>query len=131
VDKLTNADRLPVVLAMTCLSSSFQQPARSGTTLDERLFVHPDGGAAAVWGPTGLGVSYGHESLQRGFYQTLWATSPTTPTLGMLTMAGYTELFTRGVCCQESLWTFVLFGDPLTQVHVSEAYSNYLPIVQR
>jgi hypothetical protein len=71
VDALTNGDRLPIVLEMTCLTSAFQQPAYSGTTLDERLVLHPHGGAVATWGPTGLGIVHGHDALQRGFYRAL------------------------------------------------------------
>lgn len=119
VDTLTNGDRLPVVLAMTCVSSLFQKPANSGTTIDERMVLHPNGGAVAVWGPTGRGVSYGHGLLQKGFYQQLWdAASPGRAPVGLLAQAGYMELFLRGNCCQSTLRTYVVLGDPLTQVRV-------------
>lgn len=129
-DSLSNGERLPVVLAMTCLSSAFHQPARRPTTIDERLLLSNTGGAVAVWGPTGLGVAHGHDALQRGFYQALWAASGQAA-VGGLVQAGYVELFERGNCCQDALRTFVLLGDPLTQMRMAEARSLYLPLIQR
>ncbi|NTU83410.1 MAG: hypothetical protein HGA45_29245, partial [Chloroflexales bacterium] len=109
VDTLTNGGNLPVVLSMSCMTSSFQIPAFSGTSIDERLVARADGGAIAAWGSTGLGVLYGHDALQRGFYKALWA-APGQATLGALTMAGYLELFATQSCCQESVRTFALLG---------------------
>ncbi|HEY0735683.1 MAG TPA: C25 family cysteine peptidase, partial [Herpetosiphonaceae bacterium] len=85
VDALANEDRQPIVLEMTCLTSAFQQPAYSGTTIDERLVLHPAGGAIATWDPTGLGIAHGHDALQRGFYRALWSKPAGTATLGELT----------------------------------------------
>ncbi|NJP07664.1 MAG: hypothetical protein HC837_19620 [Chloroflexaceae bacterium] len=130
-NKLTNGERLPIVLAMTCLSSSFHQPAISGTTIDERMVLQPNGGAVALWGPTGLGVAYGHDLLQHGFYHTLWHRPSIAPYLGNLVQAGYLELFTQGSCCQNTIQTFVLLGDPLTQAQVSVTRHIFLPMVQR
>jgi hypothetical protein len=130
-DSLTNGARLPIVLAMTCLSSSFHQAAFSGTTVDERLVLHAGGGAAAVWGSTGLGVAYGHEALQRGFLAALRAAPAGRATLGDLTGAGLRELFTNGGCCQDALRTFTLLGDPLTPVRVSGAKRVYVPLAGR
>lgn len=119
VDTLTNAERLPVVLTMTCLTSSFETPAFSGTTIDERLVLHPHGGAVAVWGPTGQGVSHGHMFMQRGFYQHLWnSATPGHAVLGTLAQAGYLELLLRGNCCQSTVRTYVILGDPLTRVRI-------------
>jgi hypothetical protein len=137
VDTLTNAPGLPIFLQLTCLTGAFQQPARSGTTIDERLLLHPNGGAIATWGSSGLGVAYGHEWLQRGFYQTLWAHEGTKPTLGELTRSGYVELFTKGNCCLETIRTFALLGDPLTRPQVVGSSTSgtpgagtvYLPLV--
>ncbi len=131
VDTLTNQDRLPIVVEMTCLTSMFQQPAFSGTTIDERLLVHEGGGAVAVWGPTGLGVAYGHDTLQSGFYKAMWADDPVAKPLGALTEAGFLELFTDGLCCQENLRTFAILGDPLTVPEVRNPKRIYLPDVQR
>jgi hypothetical protein len=116
-DNLTNHGRLPIALVMSCLSSAFQKPAVSGTTIDERMVLSP-AGAVASWGSTGLGVSYGHDRLQQGFFAALWD-GATPDAVGGLTQAGYTELFVHGRCCQSAVRTFVLLGDPLTTARVS------------
>lgn len=131
VDELTNGPRLPVVLSMSCLTASFQIPAFSGTSVDERLVARPDGGAIAAWGSTGLGVAYGHDALQAGFYKALWA-APGRANLGQLTLAGHLELFATKGCCQESLRTFALLGDPLTVPQVrSDLSLVHLPLARR
>lgn len=130
-DDLTNGGRIPIVLSMTCLTSAFHQPSFSGTTIDERLLLHANGGAVAVWGPTGLGVVHGHDMLQRGFHTALRADPAASPTLGNLTLAGYATLFTQGACCQDALRTFALLGDPLTPARLSATAHTYLPVLQR
>ncbi len=131
VDDLRNGGRLPVVLAMTCLSGAFQIPAFVGTSIDERLVVRAGGGAIASWSPTGLGVLYGHDALQRGFYRALWAPGGPAP-LGALTLAGYLELFSGSPCCQETISTYALLGDPLTTPRVDlDARSLSLPLIGR
>jgi hypothetical protein len=131
VDELRNGPWLPVVLSMTCLTGAFQFPTFSGTVIDERLVARPDGGAIAAWSSTGLGVLYGHDALQRGFYRALWA-APGQASLGALTMAGHLELFTTETCCQESIGTFALLGDPLTVPRVElDISALWVPLAGR
>jgi hypothetical protein len=112
-DGLANQGSPFVLLTMSCLTAAFHTPAFSGTTVDERLLMHTPGGAVAVWGSTGLGVAYGHDWLQEGFYRTYWAAGPDgDQRMGTLVQAGYLRLFTQGLCCQESLRTFALLGEP-------------------
>lgn len=136
VPRLANGERLPVVLSLTCLSSAFQWPSFVGMTIDEALLLKEHGGAVAIWGPTGLGVSYGHDKLQRGFFQALWSTVPEVGIeravpLGALTEAGFQELFTGSACCQEAISTYALLGDPLTPLRVTAGTRVMLPLVQR
>ncbi|MGQ9895773.1 MAG: C25 family cysteine peptidase [Roseiflexus sp.] len=133
---LTNGDRLPVVLSLTCLSSAFQWPSYIGMTIDEALLLSEKGGAVAVWGPTGLGVSYGHDKLQQGFFHALWSSSERNDIeyavpLGALTTAGLRELFTTSACCQETLLTYAFLGDPLTRLRVVSTWRVMLPLVRR
>ena len=130
-DTLTNGSRLPIVLTLTCLSSAFQTPALSGTTIDERLLLAPDGGAIAVWGSTGLGVAYGHDRLQQGFLKALWQVPLRTRTIGELTLAGYRELHDNSLCCRESLRSYALLGDPLTPAKIGPAQRIMLPTINR
>ena len=132
-DTLANKDRYFVNLSMTCLTSQFQKPAFSGTVIDERLFLNPNGGAVAVWGPSGLSVAYGHDILQRGFYKALWNAPPLTARIGALIEAGNVELLTQSACCQDTLKTFLLLGDPLMTVRVYPGAipQLYLPLAHR
>jgi len=130
-DLLSNYDGLSITLSMTCYTAQFPKPALSGTVLDERNFLNPGGGSVAVWGPAGLSVAHGHDSLQRGFYTALWAAPPMQAKLGELLAAGYNELLTKSTCCQDALKTFVLLGDPLTPARLLAPNSIYLPIVNR
>ncbi len=132
-DLLTNKDRYFIGLSMTCLTSQFQKPAFSGTVLDERMLLNPNGGATAIWGPAGLSVTYGHDLLEQGFYKALWAAPPLTASIGALVEAGNIELLTQGACCQDTLKTFLLLGDPLMRVRAYPAAipQLYLPIVNK
>lgn len=127
-DDLTNGARQPIVLEMTCMTGAFQTPTFGGT-IDERLLLNPGGGAIALWSPSGLGVAHGHDSLHRGFLNALWAAPPLKATIGQLTSAGSFELFTKGVCCQDTLATYLLLGDPAMPARVRTAQQMYLPVV--
>ena len=127
-DGLTNGSNLPVLLEMSCLTGMFQF---SSTTIDERLLLHTRGGAAAIWSSTGFGVAYGHDALQRGFYSQFWSPSSSDKRLGALTQAGYLTLFAEGLCCQESLRTFVILGDPLTVPQAAVERKVWMPWVER
>lgn len=130
VDLLTNRTSPAVVLEMTCLTAAFQTPAESGATVDERLIMHGQGGAVAVWGSSGLGVGYGHDALQRGFFIHYWGNSAD-KRMGALVEAGQLTLFTQSGCCQETLHTFILLGDPMMPPRVEPGLPIYLPQVGR
>jgi hypothetical protein len=130
IDSLSNGAQLPILLEMTCLTSAFQQPAFSGTTLDERFILQPNGGAVATWGSSGLGVAHGHDALSRGFYRHLWG-SPQPVSLGSAIGAGQLELFAQSGCCQDSLRTYTLLGDPLMSLRAYRTRQVYIPRLQR
>jgi hypothetical protein len=125
---LNNGDRLPVVLEMTCFTGSFHVSGLA--TLDESLVRHPQGGAVAAWGPTGLGLSTGHESLADGFMHSLLQTSDTD--LGMATLAGKINLMVERPANKDLIDTFTLLGDPATRVNVLAGSNTiFLPLIQR
>ena len=128
VGDLRNGERLPLLLALTCLTSAFHQPSPRGTTLDEALVLHPDGGALATWGSSGLGVAHGHDHLQHGLV-TAAMTLPR-PTLGQMTEAGVLELALTGHCCTDALRTTLLLGNPATVLRVAPTPQQvWLPLV--
>jgi hypothetical protein len=76
-------------------------------------------------------VAHGHDALQRGFFRALWQAPRMSATLGSLTLAGDLELFTAAGCCQDTIQTFALLGDPLTTARVLPAARSYLPVARR
>ncbi len=129
-DSFTNRNELFIALSMTCMTAQFHKPADSGTTLDERMFI-ANNAAIAVWGSSGLSVVYGHDALQRGFLEKLYKAPAMTARLGELVEAGYIELLTHNVCCQDAAQTFLLLGDPLTPARVQPMNQVQLPVVQQ
>jgi hypothetical protein len=126
---LRNQYRLPVVLEMTCFTASFHRPEYS--TLDESLLRLAGGGAVAVWGSTGLGVSTGHQALQSGFGQAIYEQGE--QNLGAAILAGKINLYATGFH-QDLLDTFTLLGDPALTMNFSPTpFSTqvYLPLIQR
>ena len=124
---LGNASRLPVVVEMTCFTGSFQSPGFA--TLDEALLRHPQGGAVAAWGPTGLGVATGHESLADGFMASLLEDAQAE--LGRAILAGKTNLAVQHPYHGDLIDTFTLLGDPATRFASPAALnSTYLPLIQ-
>jgi hypothetical protein len=130
-DLLKNRANLPILLEMTCLTGAFQTPAFSGTTIDERFLLNKDGGSVAVWASTGFGVGHGHDMLQHGFYTSYWEALDSSLVLGELVQGGYLTLFSDGRCCQDTLRTYVLLGDPLTVPQVEGVYLIQLPILEK
>ncbi len=100
-------------------------------TLDEALLRHPDGGAVAVWGATGLGVGTGHEALASGFFDALLLQNE--GRLGTAVLAGKLNLLTNQPANQDLLDTFTLFGDPATQFNTDlwTGLQTFLPITTR
>jgi uncharacterized repeat protein (TIGR01451 family) len=66
VASLTNSDRLPAVLTMTCVAGNFGTPGYR--SLAEALLLKSDGGAFAVWAPSGLSQNAQAVSLDRSFF---------------------------------------------------------------
>ena len=108
---------------MTCFTGSFQMPGNA--TLDEDLLRHPGGGAVAVWGSTGLGVSTGHHWLAEGFMDTIFTYGISD--IGTATLAGKLNLAAVGVN-PDLIDTFTLLGDPATKLERS--FQNYIPLTQ-
>lgn len=67
VPGLANGSRLPVLTAMTCTVNRFAVPGVPA--LGEVLVKSPSGGAAAVWGPSGLSDNGEARLLAERFYQ--------------------------------------------------------------
>ncbi|MBC8263975.1 MAG: hypothetical protein H8E47_07610 [Anaerolineales bacterium] len=113
VGGLSNANKFPVVLGMTCLEGSFQDAVQDSVA--EQMVRGVNKGAIASWSPTGLGVATGHDKLSRGFYNALFQENARR--LGAATVAGKVRLYNSGNNL-DLIHTFTLLGDPATDTGI-------------
>ena len=126
-NQLTNGGRLPIVLSMTCFTSSYHDAGLS--TLDESLIRRNGGGAVGTWGPTGLGIASGHDALSDGFLTRVYVNRQ--PDVGAAILAGKLELASRGQFL-DLIDTFTWLGDPATRVNLATPTSIVtLPVIRR
>jgi hypothetical protein len=123
--KLANSGKLPLVIELTCFTGSFQVPGFA--TLDETLLRQPNGGAIAVWGPTGLGISTGHSALALGLVDEL---SEDGSSLGSAVLAGKLRLAEEIPVFPDLIDTYTLLGDPAIHiVQPSGSESIFMPLI--
>jgi hypothetical protein len=130
VRELRNVNSPFISMSMTCYTSQFIQPAALHYTLDERLFLHGNGGAISTWGPTGFSIVPAHDILQVGFHELLWKSPPMQAQLGALYEAGYKKVFASGSNYDVNK-TYAVFGDPLTSARVTPLDFIYMPKLER
>lgn len=132
---LQNGDRLPVLFELTCYTAQFTLATSSpstGTVMDERFQRQPNGGAVAIFGPSGLTVAYGHDWLAAGAHEYLWEEVDTYQgTFGEMLEHAYMKLFTDGSCCQDARMTFLGLGDPLMPMLINDRPETYLPVMEQ
>lgn len=122
---LENEVQAPVVVGMTCFTSAFQRPE---PTLDESLVTLSDGGAAATWGGTGLGLTTAHASLSEGFFNAVLVDE--VERVGQAGLAGKLRLVMTGPNT-ELVDTFILLGDPALVLNRATPQEIFLPLVLR
>lgn len=99
---LTNGERLPVVVAMTCLNGYFHDV--SSVSLAESLLVAPNGGAVAVWASSSLTDANAQTAADQQLVQSLFSAHAT---IGDAAVAAQKQASDPDV-----RRTFLLFGDP-------------------
>lgn len=141
---LTNSDipsmnntRLPIIFSSTCLDGYWIHPneiinSYSGSSIIEDLIRSENYGAVGAFSPTGLGLSTGHDVLQRGFYESLY--NDGAQYLGEMSLQAKLRLYQTQVY-QDLLHTFTVFGDPalrLPQVgDIETPYRINLPLLTK
>ena len=108
VASLQNASNLPIMLPMTCYAGYYHNEFLP--SLAEREMLQPNGGAVASWSPTGLGISSGHDYLNRGLLNAVY--NQGVRRLGPATLRGKTSLAAQGLLAPDLLDTYLIFGDP-------------------
>ena len=113
VPLLSNGDKLPFILSMTCLDGFWNGAlgplSNREPSLIEELLRANNKGAVGAFSPTGLGVSPGHDVLQRGFYDSVfnqgnWGVSAAA-------LAAKVNIYASGGN-YDLLHTYMVFGDP-------------------
>ncbi len=125
---LTNGEKMPVMLDMTCYSGTFHYPNPYSGNYEGlgEVVTRADGkGAVASWSATGNGVASGHYFLNQGFFKSFFHDGLIT--VGSGTIAGKFELWSIGGAL-DLLDTYTLFGDPALQIAL-EGNTNTPPVI--
>ncbi len=104
--QLRNGDRLPVLVAPTCLAGFFYHPTQD--SLAEELLFARDGGIVAGLVPTGLSVPHAQAALLRAFFAELFGA----PTWGEAVARAQRNMPADSPELREVSATFVWLGDP-------------------
>jgi hypothetical protein len=126
VPGLTNGNRTPIMLPMTCLEGWYHF---SGTTagLSETLLKRVGGGSVASYAPTGLQVQTGHNYLIEGFYTGIFDNDA--QTIGEAIMQAKVSLDSAPGIYQDLHDTFMLLGDPAMRFNMPESVTqNFLSV---
>ena len=135
LQRLDNADRLPIMLPMTCLEGFFHEADAGIDAFAESIVRMPDTGAVASWSPTGFGLVSGHDYLETGFFLAVFHHG--IEKIGAAATEGKIHLLANAPSGKydDLLDTFVLFGDPALRVRkigskpLKSSTEVYLPLV--
>jgi hypothetical protein len=111
VSALQNGDKLPLLTTMTCIVGRFGLPGYD--TLTEALLLKPNGGAAAVWAPTGASINYLARYLAEGFFKAAFMSGE--KTLGKAVQKALSEYAASGQM-PFMLYIYTLLGDPALEI---------------
>jgi hypothetical protein len=123
-DGRKNGDKLPILLALTCLSGDFANPVLMSN--DERLVIWPNGGVVAALSSSGQGVNAGHAELLAGLMPQLFGAGDRS--LGAAHLAGLARLRSQH---HELAYAFNILGDPAVRLPFVPTKALFLPVVAR
>jgi len=112
MDALTNSERLPIVSALTCVLGRSDIPNLE--SLAEALVTDVDGGAIAVWAPSGVSLSGAAHELNLLYAAALESAPPATE-LGRI-VVGVLNDFGAAGGLGSMLDTYGIVGDPAVQL---------------
>lgn len=108
VPQITNGDRLPIYINMTCLAGLFSHPNQE--SLAESLLWSTQGGSVAAIAPTSLTLPTSQSKLNSTLLEELL--SPERPTVGEALMTAKKAVTLSGANEHDIVATFNLLGDP-------------------
>ncbi len=107
---LTNGNRLPLFVVMTCLNGYFQDTSLD--SLAESLMKAERGGAIAVWASSGMTLPSGQLPLNQQLYKLIFDLSQSQGRLlGEVTLKAKSTISDGDI-----RRTWILFGDPMTRL---------------
>ncbi|MDQ1301474.1 MAG: hypothetical protein QG637_1396, partial [Chloroflexota bacterium] len=112
---LTNANKLTIMLPITCDNGYFGLPKATDASFGEAS-VRMAAGAVASWSPTGFGLASGHDLMERGLFLSVFQNH--TRQLGVATTAGKVYLAQNATPGKylDLLDTYLLLGDPALRI---------------
>ena len=118
--RLTNGDKLPISLPMTCLEGFFHEAQMGTLSYGEANLLVPDAGAVASWSPTGLGVATGHDMLERGLFLAMFQDG--VRELGPATNQAKLYLLANSASgkYEDLIDTYLILGDPALRAYLAE-----------
>ncbi|MEK6300453.1 MAG: C25 family cysteine peptidase [Acidobacteriota bacterium] len=106
--RLTNGDRLPLFVIMTCLNGYFHDAAVD--SLAESLMKAERGGAVAVWASSAMTVPNAQAMMNQELYRLIFA--PNSSSAQSLTLGEAIARAKASVTDADLRGTWILFGDP-------------------
>jgi hypothetical protein len=133
ISSLSNIDKFPFMVPMTCLEGSFDYPSFPGTdnsSLSERMVREPMKGAIASFGPLGFGIANGHDFLNKGLFLAFF-TDNVTKVGAASTQAKLYLYANSGGLHHDLIDTYALLGDPALKLSIAPIfkYFKYFPFV--
>jgi hypothetical protein len=119
VAALNNTGKLPMVTVANCYNGFF---VGSLVSTSEEFMRLEDKGAISVWAPTGQGYPSGHRVLMREFYDAIFQDDQHLDGVGAATAAAKAAVYAQSSYWGELVETFLLFGDPATQLGLPVNY---------
>ncbi len=103
--------RQPLVIALSCMVGRYEAPGLD--SLGELLLRRPNGGAVAVWSPSGMSIHDKAVEIGRAFYQVLLDDGAATLGIAILETAASLQDDPEAL---QNMITYNLLGDPAMKV---------------
>jgi hypothetical protein len=122
IGTLKNGPKYPLVVAMTCLNGYFVEAFEGYDSLAEVLMKSSDKGAVAMFTSTGMTAPEEQALLDGGLFEALFEQGERR--LGEAVDYGKCNVLANSDSGGEAVSTFMLFGDPATEMKVQSTSQN-------
>jgi len=126
ISSLKSTNKLAVVTVANCLNGFFPG-SKTQISIAEEFQRVQDRGAVAVWAPTALSYTSGHSIVMKALYKAVFQDG--NYGLGATTTAAKIAAYSQNSFWSELIETYVLFGDPATELGVSSGSDVELSVI--